>query len=93
MKTICAIALMLPGQIANAEEIKSAVLYVERIQCVVCAATVKKALKVVPGVKTVSVDVENKVVVVQFDAGKTSAVELADATKKRGFAAEIRKVE
>lgn len=89
---IPSVLLMLSSQFVSAEEVKSATLHIDRIQCIACAATVKKALSAVPGVKTVSVDVERKQVVVQFDPGKTSGPELADATKKRGFPADIRKV-
>lgn len=78
---------------AQATEPKSATLYVENIQCVVCAATVKKALNGVPGVTKVVVDVDKKEVIVQFDSAKTNAADLAAATANRGFPATIRKVE
>lgn len=78
---------------AEATESKSATLYVEKIQCIACAATVKKALNSVPGVTKVVVDVDKKEVMVQFESAKTKAADLAAATANRGFPATIRKVE
>ena len=88
-----ALFLLALTPLALAQDTKSATMYVDRIQCPVCAATVKKALTAVPGVKSVNVDVEKKIVVVQFDATKTNGAELSEASRKRGFAAELRKVE
>lgn len=88
---IASIALALWSQWTIAQELKSTTLHIDRIQCVVCAATVKKALNAVPGVKAVDVDVEKKEVVVQYDPAKTQPSQLAEATKKRGFPARVRK--
>lgn len=82
--------LLVWSQSAAGQEIKSATLHIDRIQCIACAATVKKALNAVPGVRAVNVDVEKKEVIVQFDAARTGVPELAQATKKHGFPAQVR---
>lgn len=53
----------------------------------------KEGADAVPGVKSVNVDVEKKLVVVQFDATKTNGPDLSEASRKRGFPAELRKIE
>lgn len=94
MKLAWLIVLMLGfAHVAKATESKSATLHVERIQCIACAATVKKALNGIPGVTKVVVNVDKKEVIVQFDSAKTKAADLAAATANRGFPAIIRKVE
>lgn len=90
-RAISLAVLLLLSQSATAQEIKSATLHIDRIQCVACAATVKKALNGVAGVKAVNVDVDKKEVIVQYDPAKTAPPELAEATKRRGFPAQIRK--
>lgn len=89
--SIALVALTLLSQWVIAQEIKATTLHIDRIQCVACAASVKKALNAVPGVKAVNVDVDKKEVVVQYDPAKTAPPELAEATKKRGFPAQVRK--
>jgi len=88
---IALVALTLLSQWVIAQEIKSTTLHIDRIQCAACAASVKKALNAVPGVKAVNVDVDKKEVVVQYDPAKTAPPELVEATKKRGFPAQVRK--
>lgn len=91
MKSAIALAaLTLWSQWVIAQEMKSTTLHIDKIQCVVCAATVKKALNGVTGVKSVDVDVDKKEVVVQYDPAKTAPPELAEATRKRGFPAQVR---
>ncbi len=93
MKAAALVALLLGlAQIAGAQELKSATLYVEKIFCAACAVTVKKALRGVPGVANVSVDVDKKEVAVRFDPAKASAADLTAATAKRGFPSSIRKL-
>ena len=94
MKHAALIALCLSvGRFAEAADEKLATLHVEKIQCIACATTIKKALSDVRGVNTVDVDADKKVVVVRFDSTMTNAPDLAAATAKRGFPATIRKVE
>ena len=79
--------------IAQAQEWKSATLYANKIYCEACAAVITKSLRGVPGVGKVSVDVDRKEVVVQFDPAKASVQDLTAATAKRGFPSAVRKVE
>jgi len=76
---------------AAAQELKSATLYANKIYCEACAAVITKALRNVPGVWKVSVDVEKKEVVVQFDPAKASVEDLTAATAKRGFPSSVKK--
>ena len=87
-----AVLLLGLAQMASAQESKSATLYVEKIFCSACAVTVNKALRGVPGVTNVSVDVDKKEVTVRFDPTKANATDLTAATAKRGFPSSIRKL-
>lgn len=78
---------------AEAQEWKSATLYANKIYCEACAAVITKSLRGVPGIGKVSVDVEKREVVVQFDPAKTRVEDLTAATAKRGFPSTVRKVE
>lgn len=94
MKAAALAALLLGlAQIAGAQELKSATLYVEKIFCSACAITVNKALRGVPGVANVSVDVDKKEVIVRFDPAKANATDLTAATAKRGFPSSIRNLD
>ena len=79
--------------LALSQDLKSATLYAEKIYCDACAAVITKALRNVPGVGKVSVDVDKKEVVVGFDAAKVRVEDLTAATAKKGFASSVRKVE
>jgi mercuric transport protein len=76
-----------------AQEGTVATLYAEKIYCGACAAVITKALRGVPGVGKVSVDVEKKEVMVQFDPAKASVEDLTAATAKKGFPSTVRKVQ
>ena len=78
---------------AWSQESKTATLYAEKIYCSACAATITKALRNVPGVSKVDVDVEKKEVVVRFDPAKARVEDLTSATAKRGFPSLVRKIE
>lgn len=78
---------------ALAQESKVATLYAEKIYCDACAAVITKALRGVPGVGTIRVDVERKEVLVQFDPAKASVEDLTAATAKKGFPSAVRKVQ
>ena len=89
-----ALALLLAfGSWTFAQESKVATLYAEKISCDACAAVITKALRGVPGVGRVIVDVENKEVLVQFDPAKASTEDLTAATAKKGFPSSVRKVQ
>ena len=86
-------ALMLAcATAALSQEAKVATLYAEKIFCDACAAVITKALRNVPGVSKIDVDVEKKEVLVRFDPAKASVDDLAAATGKKGFPSTVRKV-
>ncbi|MFY9316090.1 MAG: cation transporter [Burkholderiales bacterium] len=78
---------------ASAQETKTATLYASKIYCEACAAVITKALRSVPGVSKVDVDVDKKEVLVRFDPAKASTEDLTTATAKKGFPSSLRKVE
>lgn len=90
---ILAAALFSFAPLATSQELKSATLYAEKIYCDACAAVITKALRGVPGVRKVNVDVEKKEVLVQFDPAKAKVEDLTAATAKKGFPSTVRKVE
>ncbi len=79
--------------IALAQELKTATLYAEKIYCEACAAVISKALRNVPGVGKVHVDVDKKEVLVNFDPTRAKVEDLTAATEKKGFHSSVRKVE
>jgi mercuric ion binding protein len=81
------------ASVASAQELKTATLHADKIYCDACAAVITKSLRNVPGVRKVTVDVEHKDVVVQFDPSRTNVEGLTAATAKRGFSSTVRKVE
>ena len=85
--------LLVAASLASAQESKVATLYASKIYCEACAAVITKALRGVPGVAKVSVDVDKKEVMVQFDPAKASVEDLTAATGKKGFPSSVRKVE
>ena len=64
-KALFAAILLTAASLAAAQESKVATLYASKIYCDTCAAVITKALRNVPGVGKVSVDVEKKEVLVQ----------------------------
>ena len=76
----------------SAEPNAAATLYIEKIECSACAATVRRALSDVDGVTKIDVDVDKKEVVVHFNPAKARAADLSAATAKHGFPATIRTV-
>lgn len=94
MKRSAVAALLLAvASLAFAQESKVATLYASKIYCDACAAVITKALRGVPGVGKVNVDVDKKEVMVQFDPAKSSVEDLTAATGKKGFPSSVRKVE
>ena len=77
--------------VAGAQELKSATLVMEKMYCIACVQTVKKALNRVPGVAKVDVDLDKKTAVVRFDESKASIDDLTKATAKAGFPALVGK--
>lgn len=94
MKRSALAALLLAvASLAGAQESKVATLYANKIYCEACAAVITKALRGVPGVGKVNVDVDRKEVMVQFDPARASVEDLTAATGKKGFPSSLRKVE
>jgi len=58
---------------------------VEKMTCAACPITVKKAIKRVAGVKSVSVDFDAKTAVVVFDPSITNVDEIAAAPTGVGY--------
>jgi copper chaperone CopZ len=84
------LAVLAPA--AASQEMKTATLYADKIYCDACAAVIAKALRNVPGVGNVAVDVEKKLVRVQFDPAKAKVEDLTAATAKKGYSASVRAV-
>lgn len=93
MRTLALAILLSLASWTLAQESKVATLYAEKIYCDACAAVITKALRGVPGVAKVTVDVEKKEVLVQFDPGKARVEDLTAATTKKGFPSSVRRVE
>lgn len=66
---------------------QSTTLYIPRMSCGACPATVRTALKRVPGVEKVTVDRDKKLVTVTYDDQKTDVDTLKRATKNAGYPA------
>ena len=92
MRTLLFAMLLGVASLAAAQERKTATLHAEKIYCGACAAVITKALRNVPGVSKVDVDVEKKDVTVEFDPAKASVEDLTAATAKKGFPSSVRKV-
>ena len=67
------------------EETATVTLKVEGMTCVFCVPAVKKALKMVPGVKKADVSYKEKRAVVEYEEDKTSPEDMIKAVKKIGF--------
>ena len=92
-QVLLAVLLLIPVPLAWSQESRLATLYAPKIYCEACAAIITKALRNVPGVGKVNVDVEKKEVMVQFDSARATVDDLTAATAKRGFPSTVRKVE
>jgi mercuric ion binding protein len=72
--------------IASAEE-QTLTFAVENMYCATCPITVRKAMKSVKGVKSVSVDFAAKTATVVFDPLIATAEAIAEASKNAGYPA------
>jgi len=66
---------------------QSATFAIENMTCALCPVTVRKAMEGVSGVKSVSVDFENKTATVLFDAAVTDTTAIAAASTNAGYPA------
>jgi copper chaperone CopZ len=71
----------------NKQGMKTAVIPVEGMVCVACAAMVKKALKSLTGVSNVEVSMEKRTALVTFEAGKVSLDRIVAAIDNAGYKA------
>lgn len=81
------------SSLAATQELKTATLHADKISCEACTAVITKALRGVPGVGKVEVDVARKEVRVQFDPAKAKPKDLAAATARKGFPASLRRLD
>ncbi|MEX2480739.1 MAG: heavy metal-associated domain-containing protein [Gammaproteobacteria bacterium] len=66
---------------------QSATFAIENMTCALCPVTVRKAMEGVSGVKSVSVNFEQKTATVVFDPGMTSTAAIAAASTEAGHPA------
>ncbi len=88
--------LFLPSsmfQTANAQEAgdgaKEVVLKIEGMRCITCPATVKTALKRLPGVVDVEVSFKEKTATVKYEEDKVTVERLIKAVKDSGYGASV----
>lgn len=71
----------------NPDEVieRKAIYRAGQIRCGGCASKIKQSISQVAGVQNVDVDVEKKLVTIQYDANKVSKKEIVDDFKKAGY--------
>ena len=90
MKTISVFGLSLVFIVAPAfAAIQTVTLAVPDMNCAVCPITVKKALLKVKGVKSVQVDLDQRLAAVQFDDAITGTAALTKATANAGYPSSV----
>jgi copper chaperone CopZ len=62
-----------------------AMIMLPTMQCDTCAETIKSAVEKVQGVRSVSVDIKNKMAHVNFDPAKTSQEKIEKAVAAAGY--------
>ena len=72
---------------ATTAESQSATFAIENMTCALCPVTVRKAMESVSGVKSVSVNFENKTATVLFDPAVTDRAAIAAASTNAGHPA------
>jgi len=65
--------------------VKTATLNVEGMTCASCTVTVKTALRKLDGVKDATVKLDEKRAIVQYDPGKVTPQQMAEAVTKAGY--------
>ncbi len=73
------------SRVATAEQMTTFVI--ENMTCALCPVTVKKAMRQVPGVKSVAVDFDAKTATVVFDPSQTTIAAIAAASTNAGYPA------
>jgi len=72
---------------ATALDSQSATFAIENMTCALCPVTVRNAMEGVSGVKSVSIDFDNKTVTVVFDPAVTDIAAIAAASANAGYPA------
>lgn len=72
-----------------AAESQTATFAIENMTCALCPVTVRKAMEGVSGVKSVSVDFEQKTATVAFDPAATDTAAIAAASTNAGYPAAV----
>jgi mercuric ion binding protein len=83
------VAALLCAASISAGETKQVTLDVPGMNCVLCPATVKKALQRMPGHVDAKVDLDTKRAVVRYDAAQTAPHALARAVTDAGYPATV----
>lgn len=74
--------------LASAKELRTITFKVEQMVCVNCEAKVKREIPYIKGIKKMKTSIENKTVVITFDAEKTSIEDIQKGFAKFGYKAE-----
>jgi mercuric ion binding protein len=85
--TLLIVAFLAPS--AFAASFESAELSVQNMTCSLCPITVRKALEQVPGVKSVTVDLETKTAKVTYDQEQAKVEDLIKATTNAGYPSSL----
>lgn len=93
MNLLLCVSIFLNGwvAVAIAAPPETVTLAVKNMTCELCPVTVKKALKKVPGVSTVSIDYDKKTATVVFDPDKAKPEMMTKATTDAGYPSVIGK--
>ncbi|TAL17865.1 heavy-metal-associated domain-containing protein [bacterium] len=76
-----------PGDSTPSTSVKRAVFEVSGVTCGSCGLKIRRALKGVPGITAVDVDIEKKTVTVDYKEGETDPKALAEAISGTGYPA------
>lgn len=75
---------------AGGSSVSTATFAVEKMTCITCPLTVRKAMQRVKGVSEVHVDFDSKSATVTYDPNLTTEQQIADASNNVGFPARIK---
>ena len=89
-----ALAMLLAATPAVSGEADRTVIFaIEKMTCASCPIAVRKAMQRVDGVKSVEVNYDEKLATVVFDASRTTAEAIGQASTDVGFPATARESE
>ncbi|VAX30930.1 hypothetical protein MNBD_NITROSPIRAE02-1169 [hydrothermal vent metagenome] len=69
--------------------LKKVTLKIEGMRCITCPATIKAALKRLPGVINVAVSYKEKTATVRYEKDKVTVEQMIKAIKNSGYGAEV----